>query len=184
MAATYKSNSTNTTIVMGNNYSYHVPNAFQDTYAVTRGFLRFNGALITAALGDITSIKLKLKFTQIAFNPTNVYLRSATGTDDNWGTALTAALADYISTIAHLEDTVYIDATGWYEFDIDKNNLDFAGWNWFRLNTQYDYSQTNTVPAIASQNAVSAGDRPYIEVTYSSGAVRDIIGVGIIPFVR
>ena len=124
--ATYKASTTGATIPYGNFYEYHKPTIYQDTYSITRAFLRFNTSQITAALADIVSVKLKVKFTQIAFNPAEMYLRSAISTDDNWGTALTAALADFASTIAHLEDTVYVGSTGWKEFNIDKNNLNLS----------------------------------------------------------
>jgi hypothetical protein len=162
--ATYKFNSTAIDIKFSNNYSANTPIG-RDTYSMLRGFIRFNTSTITALLADITAVKLKFRVLGLSFNSSYAQAYSALSSDSNWATALAATVEKFASTFANIEGSVLITGTGNYELDINKNNLDLGGTTWMRLCSSYEYSQSNSVISIASENNTTVAYRPYLEVT-------------------
>lgn len=174
--ATYITRTATTTNSIGHSFSSGVPN---DTYTNTRWYTSFDTSTITAALADITSVKLYVNVT--AITGTETYrCRTDDGTD-NWGTTVDASEADFNSTDTNLESDLSLSSTGWKSFTINKNNLDLSGTTWVRLASVNESTQEVKSLTIASQNNATASNRPYLEVVSSDGILnlRTLIGVGI-----
>jgi len=175
MAISYKKNDTNTSIAFGNTYSVRLGFG---TYILTRAFMKFDLSAQGLTVADVESATLNIKISAVSFNNCDVCCKSAISTDDNWGATLDASQADFEGTAAHLEDTISLTTTftGWKSFDIDINNLDFAGTTYFKLCSSLENTTTNGGVTFASQNNGTAADRPYLQlVLKASGQVIRIL---------
>lgn len=175
MAFTYLTRTATTTNTVGHSYS---TDGIFDTYAYTRFYTSFATSTITSILDDITSVTFNVKVTSVT--GTNTYrLRSDDGTD-NWGTSLSADAADFDSTDTYDEGSLSIGSTGWKSWSVDKNNLDLSGTTWYRLASCCEEEQSIKVITIASQNNATASNRPYLEITYTTGVtIRLLASLGV-----
>ena len=163
MALSYDKNDTNSTILIGHKYTFVKPIY---TFTNTRGFLRFDLSGQPFGVGDIVSVKLKIRVTsQIS---TDSYQLWSGSTGDNWGTALSADAVDWGSTRVSLEDTIAISGIGNYEFDIDKNNFILTGFTHFIVRSTTENQQNYKTINIASQTHGTASYRPSLEIVYNS----------------
>lgn len=124
----------------------------------------------------LATAKLWIKVT--ANTGTNNYtLKYDKGTDP-WTNTLDSA--DWETTDTYTGGTTSIGATGWKSFDFDVVDID-ASTIYVRLQGAGEGAQSTLNATFASQNNATAGDRPYIELVWSSGVIplRTLMGVGV-----
>ena len=93
--------------------------------------------------------------------PVTARCRIDVGTS-NWGTALTADEADYASTNTILSDELLVDGTGWVSFDINPNDINWAGTLWVRLSDANEGADSTLTINFNAQDATS--NQPYLEI--------------------
>lgn len=131
----------------------------------------------------ISTAKVWVKVTSVSGSGT-YELHLAKEDDANWGATLTGDATDMDSTRTKQGETKSVSSTGWVSFTFDATYAT-AETIWWRLNVtgEADKGSLRNI-TFASQDNATAGDRPYMEIIASSGAIKDIIGMGIIPFNR
>jgi hypothetical protein len=137
-----------------------------DTWTTNRFCTKFDTSTVIPTIDQITSVKLYLKVTAVT-GTDNYILTSGISTTSNWGVAVNATNEDFISTADTSEGTTSASSTGWKSWAIDKNNLDLAGETWFKLKGSTEYQASTINITFASQGNATAGDRPYLEITYT-----------------
>lgn len=132
----------------------------------------------------LTSAKLYFKVTAVV-GTTTVRGHLDKGTD-NWGTTVDANQTDFDSTdttVASADKTV--SGTGWKSVSFPVAQFTSVDTVWFRLSSTGEGAQETVSVTFASQNNATEADRPYLELVWGSDtSIKDIIGVGIIPFLR
>lgn len=154
--ATYTVDTTSNTILSGEKYTFSL--GFH-TYSTSRGFTQFDLSHSKPA-----SAKLRT-YVETVLGPTNNFrLRSATG-GNGWGASLTQA--DWGTTSTNLEvANKSIGSTGWQEWDVDPDNLDLTGTNYYRTSASTEHTTTGTRIYYRSQNASS--NKPHLRLTYDA----------------
>ena len=179
MATTYKANSTFTYLIAGSTYSVR---SYVATYSVTRAFVRYDTSTITADLADITAVDLVVNVESLTTGGCTALLQSSISSDSNdWGTTITNTVGDFASTNSRNEGTAACTSTGVKTFSVDKTHLDLSGVTWFRIRANsIEYTTTSGTFRISSENNANSSLRPYLRITYSSGAVQYIPQITII----
>lgn len=142
-----------------------------DTYTTNRFFTKFDTSTVTPTLAQITAVKLYLKVTAVT-STDNYILTSGISTTSNWGAAINNTYEDFISTADTSESSTSVGSTGWKSWTIDKNNLDLAGETWYKMKGSTEYQANTKNMTFASQGNATPADRPYLEITYSTGETK------------
>lgn len=154
-----------TTLSVGHTYVVTSPNK---TFSNTRTYMKFDMSSQGLAVGDVASVQLRMYCTAVSGGSQNVHCRSS---QTGFGTTLEATEADYLSTSTNIEGELDIGSTGYHYFDINKNNLTFSSWNYFRLASHAENSTgANQSLTFGSQTNSTTAYRPLLIFTLSSGA--------------
>jgi len=128
----------------------------------------------------LTSAKLYFKVTATT-GTTTVRGHLDKGTD-NWGTTVNASEADFSSTdTTQASSDITVNSTGWKSISFDTSNFTSVDTVWFRLSSTGEGVQETVTCTFASQNNATSADRPYLELTWSSGTTIRLLaltGVG------
>ena len=116
----------------------------------------------------LTSAKLWIYVTAVT-STLNYYVDIDKGTY-NWGTVVEANETDFSSTDTIRQVATSIVSKGWKSFDIDVDDIS-AETIWVRILGAHEDSTTSQNITFASQNNATAGNRPYLELVWSDGAV-------------
>jgi hypothetical protein len=159
-------------------HSYTTPGGVE-TWTATRYYNSFDTSTVTPTLSQITAVKLYIYVTSITVGET--YTASSDDGVYNWGGTLTADETDWYSTQTNDEGDTSITSTGWKSFTINKNNLDLADTTWVCIKSLTEGANNTKVITFASQNNATPANRPYLEITYSTGVVLKLLpllGIG------
>jgi hypothetical protein len=158
MSFTYNAVAGGTTMRSGHRYVGGVPN---DTYTRTRAFLKFNLSPLALTLAQIGVVTLRVYAKTVFSGPTIHRLRFGDA-GDNWGALIDATDADWLSTDVYIEEEKLVNATGWWEFVVDKNHLNLSGMNYFRIATLNETAVSYEYVDWYSQN--SAINKPVLRI--------------------
>jgi len=128
----------------------------------------------------LLTAKLYIKIT--AVTGTNNYTCLYDDGTDPWTNTLDSA--DWATTETFTGGTTSIGSTGWKSFTLDVDDIS-AMTLYTKIYGAGEGGTDKLDITFASQNNATAGDRPYIELVWGSAtSIKDIIGMGIIPFPR
>ena len=161
MAISWAKNDTDTTTIAGRKSTLRL---LVYTHIQHKSFLKFTAAAWGLSVDDVESVRLRIRVTY-SVGTDNYKLYSAKSGDSNWGVALTADATDWLTTQAHLEDTVAIGSTGYKYFDINKNNIDWAGWTWFKIMGSFPAYPAYSTITFGAQNHATVAYRPTLIIT-------------------
>lgn len=150
---------------------------FTYTFTQRRSYMKFDMSGEGLSLGDVDYVQLHT-YCHSVFGGTHSYFLRHSLDPNGWGTTLEANQADFVSTADNLQDTLSIGSTGWKIWDVDKNDLDFTDWNYFRITTASPGVGSNNSAGFRTQNYGTASQRPFLRFTLVSGAV---VNVPLLP---
>lgn len=140
------------------------------TYSQQRGFLPFDLSSFGLSLGRVESAVLILRCTTTVGGGATVQVRTAVD-PNGFGATLDATHNDWISTQTYAEETQFVNATGFWQWNIDPAHLDYAGVTYFSLFNEDEGagSSFQTSSVFNSREAGTPENRPVLRLTLRTG---------------